>query len=228
MSANLPVNILISGDEGVGKKLLCKEIIPECESFEATELEKSIQNKQIDIDSYNSLIIYNIENLLNKKQFFEKLKGIKIISTASTNYNDEFNTFSVKIKLEPLSKREEDLKELVKIYTIEANKIYMSNKSVKDVKIDISKNGISLQESIYKSVLLNSISKDEVMDILHNFFVSDLKTKKRSYKELLEIFEVPLLKASKEIYKSQVKMAENLDINRVTLRKKLSNYFKDN
>lgn len=104
----------------------------------------------------------------------------------------------------------------------------MSNKTVNDVKIDISKNGISLKESIYKSVLLNSISKDEMIEILYNFFMQELENDKKTYKELLEIFEIPLLKCSKKLYKSQVQMANNLEINRITLRKKLNTYFKDN
>ncbi len=228
ISSPLPVNILILGDIGVGKKLLSKEILQNCNSFEALEVEKLIQNRQLDINEYKSIIIYNIDNLLNKNQFFEKLNDVRIIATSSLEYKDEFNSFPVKIKLESLSKRKEDLDELIHMYTKEANKIYMSNKTQEDVKIDISKNGISLKESIYKSVLLNSISKEEVMDILYNYFIQELNVDKKTYKELLEVFEIPLLKASKNIYKSQVQMANNLDINRITLRKKLTSYFKDN
>ncbi|EQB39845.1 hypothetical protein M947_04510 [Sulfurimonas hongkongensis] len=225
MSAGLPVNILIYGEVGVGKKTLAKEILQNCESFEALEIEKLILNKQLDIHSFKSLMIFNIDSLINKKQFFQKLKTVRVIATASPNYRDDLNTFPIQIKLESLSKRKEDLEELTSIYINEANKVYFSNKNVADVKIDISKNGVSLKQSIYKSILLNSISKDELMDILYTYFINDLKNKKNSYKDLLEIFEIPLLRASKETYKSQVQMANHLDINRMTLRKKLSSYF---
>lgn len=228
MSASLPVNILILGEVGVGKKALTQEILQNCESFEATEIEKSVLNKQLDIQSLKSLIVYNIDTLINKKQFFEKLGTIRVVATASQNYKDDLNTFPIKIQLEPLSERKEDLDELISIYTKEAYKVYSSNKTLDNIKIDISKNGVSLKESIFKSILLNSISKNEIMDILYTYFVNDLKSKSNSYKDLLEIFEIPLLKASKQTYKSQVQMANHLDINRMTLRKKLSSYFKDN
>lgn len=228
VSAKLPVNILIFGEIGVGKKTLTQEILHNCESFEAAEIEQLILNKQLDIQSFKSLILYNIDKLINKKQFFQKLKTIRVIATASQNYKDNLNIFPIKIKLESLSERKEDLEELTSIYMKEAYKVYSSNKTLDNVKIDISKNGVSLKESIFKSILLNSISKNEIMDILYTYFIDDLKNRDNSYKDLLEIFEIPLLQASKQIYKSQVQMANHLDINRITLRKKLSSYCKDN
>ncbi|MCK9491138.1 MAG: sigma 54-interacting transcriptional regulator [Sulfurimonas sp.] len=226
MSVALPVNILILGEIGVGKKTLAQEILQNSQSYEATEIEKLILNKQIDIQSFKSLILYNIDALINKKQFFENLKTLRIIATASQNYKDDLNTFPIKIRLEPLSERKEDLEELISIYIKEANKIYYSNKTAHDVEIDISKNGISLKQSIYKSILLSSITKNDIMDILYKYFISDLKSRDRSYKDLLDIFEIPLLKAFKERYKSQVQMANHLCINRMTLRKKLNSYYK--
>ena len=223
ISAPLPVNILIYGEVGVGKKLLTKEISQNTTQYEAIELEQLIQQKNIDLQSYKSIIIFNIENILNYKQFFEKLKNIKIIATSNLDYKDLQNNFPVKIKLDSLSQREEDLNEFIKIYTDEANKIYLSDKTVQDIKIDISQNGLSLKKSIFKSILLNSITKEEMIDIMYNYFMKELENK--SYKDLLEIFEIPLLKASKKIFKSQVQMAKHLDINRITLRKKLNTYF---
>lgn len=228
ISASLPVNILIQGEIGVGKKLLAKEILPQSESFCAVELEKQIQQKLINIQSYKSLLVYEIDKLINKKQFFEKVKNIRIIATTKNSYEDSNNNFPIKISLENLDKRKEDLEELTKIYIDEAQQIYSSDKKIDDIKIDISKNGLSLKESIFKSVLLNSLSKDEIMDTMYNYFIQEFSNEKKTYKELLEIFERPLLKASKKVFKSQVKMAENLDLNRITLRKKLTTYFKDN
>ncbi len=228
ISASLPVNILISGDVGVGKKLLAKEVLQNSISYESLELEQLIQQKNIDLQSYKSIIIFNVENILNTKQFFEKLKNIKVIATSNIDYKDLQNNFPVKIKLDSLEQREEDLDELIKIYTDEANKIYLSDKVVKDIKIDISQNGISLKKSIFKSILLNSITKDEMTDMMYKYFIKELEGNNKSYKDLLEIFEIPLLKASKKIFKSQVQMAKNLDINRITLRKKLNTYFESN
>ena len=90
--------------------------------------------------------------------------------------------------------------------------------------MDLTGNGITLKQSIYKSILLQSMNKYEVMDTLYDFFVRELK-EERTYKTLLEVFEIPLLKASKKVYKSQLQTAKKLNINRITLRKKLNKYF---
>ena len=44
------------------------------------------------------------------------------------------------------------------------------------------------------------------------------------YKNLLYLFEVPLIKASTNKYKSQVQVAKNLGLNRITLRKKIEQH----
>jgi DNA-binding protein Fis len=72
-------------------------------------------------------------------------------------------------------------------------------------------------------ILLNSLKKDQMMGILENFLY-DYMQSHDDYKEHLELFEMPLLKASKRRYKSQLKMAQKLNINRNTLRKKLNQY----
>ena len=184
MSAPLPVNILIYGEMGTGKKLLGKEISNNSQSYEATEIEQLIQQKHIDIQSLNSIRVHNIENLLNQKQFFKKMKNIKIIATANLNYKDTYNNFSVKIKLDSLSNRQEDLQQLSKIYINEANKIYLSTKTIDDIKIDISKNGISLKKSIFENVLFSSLTKDEIMDITYNYIKKELLDDNKTYKEL--------------------------------------------
>jgi DNA-binding protein Fis len=68
------------------------------------------------------------------------------------------------------------------------------------------------------------MNKSEILDILFDFFTKELLQEK-TYKDLLPMFEIPLLKASKVIYKSQLKMSEKLKINRITLRKKLNKHF---
>ena len=58
---------------------------------------------------------------------------------------------------------------------------------------------------------------------LEQFILNKLK-KEYNYKDLLEYFEIPLLKAAKKEYKSQLQMANKLQINRITLRKKIDQY----
>jgi DNA-binding protein Fis len=224
MSSSLPVDVIILGQAGVGRKLLAYEILPNTQVFEAKELEKLILDNKINLKEYNTIIIYDINKVLNKNEFLDNLQEIKIVATGFYEDQDYINRFAVKIEVLPLDKRKEDLEQLIKLYINEANKIYGTSKITNDIKFNLSENGITLKQSIYKSILLQSMSKQDIIDTLYKFFFQELKQGK-NYKMLLEIFEIPLLNASKTIYKSQLKMSDKLKINRITLRKKLSKYF---
>ena len=69
VSSNLPVNVVIRGESGVGKKLLAKEILPNAISLDGKFLENAIINNSININQYKELIITNIHQVLNKKEF---------------------------------------------------------------------------------------------------------------------------------------------------------------
>ena len=224
LSADLPVNILIYGEIGVGKKLLAKEILPNATAILAKELEKLINNNQINLEEYNCLIIYDIHQVININEFLENLKNIKLVATSLEIHEKYHNFFAIKLNIPSLENRKEDLDELIEKYKQEAIDIYRTNINIDKIDIDLSGNGVTLKQSIYKSVLLQSMSKSEIMKTLQGFLTRELQNGK-NYKELLELFEVPLLKAAKEAFKSQLKMAEKLSINRITLRKKIHQYF---
>lgn len=63
ISAPLPVNILIMGDIGVGKKLLVKEIAQNSTYYKASELEHLLQDKKINLDEHNSIVVNEINML---------------------------------------------------------------------------------------------------------------------------------------------------------------------
>jgi len=224
MAISLPVHCIISGQVGVGRKILASIILPDAQSFEAKELEQLIINNKINLEEYNSIIIYNIEKIINKKEFINNIANIRIVTTCLEIPTLVEDHFAIKINIPPLEERAEDLEELKKIYINEAKRIYSSTITPKDIKIDLSGNGITLKQSIYKSILLRSMTKQEIIDTLNIFFTKELKNKK-SYKDLLSLFEIPLLQAATKVYKSQLQMASNLNINRITLRKKLNKYF---
>ena len=225
LSSNLPVNTLIIGEDGVGKKILSKEILPQATVFDALEFETLLNKKMITADQYSSLILYHIDKVLNIEEFLENIKHIKIVATAYEKSSRFSNNFAIKIEIPPLSQRKEDCDELKKIYIQKASKIFDITTQIneKNLAFDLSKNGISLQNSIYKSILRESITTKDLQNLLESFFIDQLEDGK-NYKELLEMFEIPLLKASKKLYRSQVQMANKLEINRITLRKKLETY----
>lgn len=226
MSTALPVNVIITGESGVGKKLLASHALPDATVFRGDLLEKALIDKTVAIGEYKEIIIADIENVLNKKEFMENLEGIKVVATGKYVPLEIESKFAIKIEVPPLKERNEDLQFLIDIYLEEASSIYKCELNKKELDFDLSQNGISLKESIYKNTLLKSLNKEDLISALEAFLLKELK-KGHDYKDLLEIFEVPLLKAAKLQFKSQLQMATNLNINRMTLRKKISQYSLD-
>jgi len=227
MSASLPVNIIIRGESGVGKKLLAKEILPSSLVVDARFLETSIINKSITIEQYKELIITDIHRVLNKKEFFQNISNIKTIVTSQTLSEDIEEKFAIKVDISPLSQRKEDLQEIAKIYINDANEIYNSDVSIDQLHLDITQNGISLKKSIYKNTLLNSLNENEINQALEHFILKRLD-ENYEYKDFLKIIEIPLLNMAKVKFKSQLQMATKLHLNRITLRKKIEQYFGNN
>ncbi len=223
MSSSLPVNILIIGPKGVGKKILAQNILPDASIFDAKTLEETLINKTANIEEFIEIIITNIEQVVNKKEFLERLSNIKVVATTTYLPQDIEASFAVKLDIPPLIERKEDLEELIKLYLKEAKEIYEIEIDSKDIDIDLSSNGVSLKKSIFKNSILKSLKDDDMDYSLEQFILNKLK-KEYSYKDLLECFEVPLLKAAKKEYKSQLQMANKLQINRITLRKKIDQY----
>jgi len=224
LSINLPVNILIIGSSGLGKKLLAKQISPNTDTFDALTLEELINNSKIDISLYEKLILHNVDKLLNKQEFFKTCEHIKLIATSNATLNISDSNFAVKLQLNKLEENPEDLEIIKQSYIKEAMFLSSNNKINENIKYDLSQNGKSLKKSIFKSIFNESIGTNELEASLEKHIFKEL-TLNKTYKELLEVFEIPLLKASQKSFKSQVKMAKALDINRITLRKKLHKYF---
>ncbi len=224
LAADLQINTLIYGQVGVGKKLLAQEILPNALIINGKELEKLIITKQIDLEIHTEIIIINVESVINVKDFFSYLKDIKLVGI-NLDKNDRFNQyFAIKIEIPPLKERPEDLEEIIEIYKKEATGIYNTGIPVKNIEIDLSENGVTLKQSIYKSILLQSINTKEMLQAMENYITKNLENG-ATYRDLIKIFEIPLLKAAKKIYKSQLQMADKLEINRITLRKKIHHYF---
>jgi len=90
-------------------------------------------------------------------------------------------------------------------------------------KLDISRNCYSLKLSIYKLVIEEIMSEDDIMMILQKLFLKRLGSG-NDYRKNLYIYEIPLIKAALIMFKSQLKVSEKFGINRNTLRKKINEY----
>ncbi len=202
-----------------------------------TQLVKSIYKDSLWVDGSNLLEVQKAlkENNYVVIENFEKISDLDSLNFEHKNivaiYNGKNLSKRIKEKfafiyhLPPLRERDEDIKAISNIYLQEAKEVFDIDENITiDTKdLDISKNLKSLKTSIYKSVLLKNIDKNELSLLLYNYFLKNYEGE-NIYKKQLSIFEKELIKAGLDIYKSQLKLSEILGINRNTLRKKVNEY----
>ena len=221
---NLDVNALITGEKGVGKKTLAKFISPEANVFEAKELQSDIADNAISLSNCTVIVdkvdeITNIDLITN----WIENNSIKVIATSK---KDELNSklsdiFSINLEIPPLDKRKEDIKPLATKFSKEASKILGIKEKPSKLIINTNENSYSLRKSIFFSYLFESIGENEIMMLMEKFLMENMQEEDNLYRDFVYLFEAPLLKAAQKKYKSQVQMAKNLGLNRITLRKKL-------
>ena len=228
---NIGVNVLICGEEGVGKKTLAKELCAD-ESFSAKDIQEMLKNTNFSI-SKETIVVQNIEKLANFEKLakWANLNSVRVISTFTgkdiPRYLEEF--FPINICVPPLIERKEDVKPLVDLFSAEASAMLgILGKKPEKIVTNLSQNAISLRKSVYFSYLFESIGENEIMSLLEKLMfgrMSDDENKSENhYRDFSYLFEVPLLRASQKIHKSQLQMAKYLGLNRITLRKKLETY----
>jgi len=219
----LNVNSLICGELGVGKKSLAQYILPDATIIEASDFDELLNT----LDSVNEIIITNLENSPNIKRTVEAIhsNSIRVIATAKSSFSNELidEIFSVKFDIPPLRDRLEDVDELVKMYINEASTLFSSSAKFNTENFipDLSKNSNSLKRQVMIHFLLQDIKEVELMDIIENYLLDKLGSQS-DYKNFLHLYEVPLIKAGLNRFKSQLQLSDKLGLNRNTLRKKIS------
>lgn len=219
----LKVNSLITGEEGVGKKSLACYILPDAPVLDASNHDELL----IALNSVHNIIIINLENSPNSKKIFDLIssKNIRVVATARSFYSHEYadRFFSIKFDIPPLRERVEDVKELVQKFTTEASLLFCTKKEFKmsNFEPDLSQNANSLRRQVMIHYLLQDINEKELMKIFQNYLVDRLGSN-NDYKNFLYLYEVPLIKAGFDKYKSQLQLSDRLGLNRNTLRKKIA------
>jgi DNA-binding NtrC family response regulator len=222
---SLNINALIVGERGVGKKTLASYIFdaPILDGSKPKELLKSLEiNEKIIIKNFNK-----INNFNQLKNAIESNNN-KIIATSEISFSDKIEDefFSLKIHLPDLSQRKEDVSEFAKIFYKEAREIFGEQSFEFDltkISYDLSQNIYSLKKSVYLAYLKNSLTPKDVQDMLEQYLFSKLGSG-NDYRELLPIFDIPLIQSGFKKYGSQLAMSKAFGINRNTLRKKINEY----
>ena len=219
----LTVSSLITGEIGVGKKSLAKYILPDAAVIDTSNFDELLTA----LESSSEIIITNLENIPNIKRTFEIIvsKNIRVVATARTHYNNEYidDFFSVKFDIPPLSQRPEDIDQLIEKFTHEASLLFCTKDEfdMKNFIPDLSMNSNSLRRQVMINYLLQDIKDTELMDIIQNYLTDKLGSN-NDYKNFLHLYEVPLIRAGLNRFKSQLQLSDKLGLNRNTLRKKIA------
>jgi len=229
-SANLlksvTINALILGESGVGKQTLAKHIIsaPVVDAASFNELLALIETN-------HSLIVKNFHKITNYKKLKVALDVHKtrIIATSNLPVSeplvDEF--FSLKVVIPPLREREEDIFPLMEKFALEAQIMFDGAfgeiPSLDEIIPDLSKNCYSLRRSVYNAYLMNSFGEEEILSMMERF-LSHRIGGRNDYRDLLYLFDVPMIKSGYSKFGSQLAISEKFGLNRNTLRKKINDY----
>lgn len=220
LTKSLYVSSLLIGERHTGKKTFVQMLFPNSIYVDAQNNEelKTALNKN------NELIIYNFEKVKNLDNLNFENKRIIAISNSSKEIQRLNQTFAFIYEMPKLEQRE-DLEELIAYFQQEIEEELMLDEqtSLDKTKLDLTQNIKSLKASIYKQLIIKTFKKEDIKELLYNYLFEEIKGN-NAYREHLGLYEKPLIEAGLKKYKSQLKLAGVLGLNRNTLRKKIQEY----
>jgi DNA-binding protein Fis len=220
LTRSLFVSSLLIGEEDTGKKTFIQTLFPNSIYVDASK-EAELHAA---LNSNTELIIYNFEQIKNiDKLNFENKRIIAIANTAKERAKYA-QVFAFIYEMPKLDERE-DLNLLVQYFQKEIQKELMLDFEINlNVEtLDLKQNIKSLKASIYKKLILKTFNKEDIQELLYNYLFEEIEGN-NAYREHLALYEEPLIQAGLAKYKSQLKLAGVLGLNRNTLRKKIQEY----
>jgi len=222
----LPLNALIIGDDHIGKKALASVVLPDAEIIDGSDFDELLSALEVS----KEIIISNLHNVSNFKTIFDKIRSnsVRVVATSKSYFNDKVyldELFAIKIELQPLSKREEDVQMLIKRFVQESKTLFNVESEIDfgEFKPDLSDNSKSLRRQIAIRCLLEDLQEQEFMDLLESYLYEEIGAK-NDYRKFLYLYEVPLLRSGLKKFNSQLGLSKVLGLNRNTLRKKIDEH----
>ena len=216
---------IIIGPEHTGKKTLAKKLFKKAVFIDA----KKVNNIEKAMSDGNSFVIYNFEHIKNIDAINFENRSILALANHKPPTKKLEQIFSFIYEIPPLSERPEDLDLLIEhfkklaIKELSLPKEQIENLEIKREKLDLSSNNKSLRASIFKQALYSTLQREDLEEILYEYFLRNIE-KESNYAKNLSLFEIPFIKAGLEKYRSQLQLSNALGINRNTLRKKVDEY----
>ena len=212
-AAKLPVNIMIIGEMGTGKETLVSTLFDKIPHYSVAAMPENIESETV--------FVRDFENVQDVIAFMRRYEGVRIIAAATDERAIYEEYFPIVVTIPPLRERPEDVQALKEAYIKKAREEFELDHFDEDFPVDLSKNAISLKRSVYERALFATIDEAKMMQMLEEFLEPRIE---EGYKELLRIFEIPLLRAAKKRFRSALAMSKALQLNRATLTAKLKKY----
>jgi DNA-binding protein Fis len=218
ISKSLFVSVIVIGEPHTGKKTLIRMLFPHSKFIDANNYDEMIKA----LNSYDEVILYNFESVVNLEALNFENKRVIAISNRVTNSLSIEKKFAFIYHIPPLRDRKEDIKILTEYFskTIKKELMLKSDVKIDYQDIDLSENIKSLKASIYKKMMFNNLKYKDIETILYNFFLKEIGGN-NVYRDMLPLFEKPLIEAGLLKFKSQLRLSSVLGLNRNTLRKKI-------
>ena len=222
---SLDVNALIVGQSGVGKRTLASFILPNAVILSGSQYEEILAH----IEESDELIIINIEDFANIKRLFEAIQqhNVRIVATSKyhINYEEIDEIFSIVLEIPPLNERPEDVEALIDLFITDAVALFGGEHQfdVHHFIPNLEENANSLKRQVMIHYLLQDLQDDELMQIIENYLYDKLGSNS-DYRNFLYLYEVPLIRAGLNRFKSQLQLSDRLGLNRNTLRKKIAEH----
>jgi DNA-binding protein Fis len=213
----LTASVLV-GEPYTGKHTLIRTLYPHAVYADARDIE-ALQHA---LSNHTEVVVENLETAKNIDTLdFDNRRVIAIFNEKklppALEEKFAFIYFmpSLKDRLDELPQIAEDI-----LQSIKEQLMCECEVSVAYERLDLEQNFRSLKMSLYKEVILQSLKEEDIENLLEHYFMEHLDIE-NGYKVHLPLFEKPLLRAGLKKYKSQLKLAKALGINRNTLRKKI-------
>ena len=221
---SLSINALITGEPGTGRHTLAKTILPDATVIDALDSQLYAY-----MAKEKRLIVERIDELENRVKFYQtaKKEGVRIIALAAPGFEgDDPLFFSVRIDLPPLRERPEDIPPLIEKFRWEilAQMGDLTPFEVDPTRLELDRNAFSLRRSLTLQYMAQTVREEELLYCNGRFIEKGMDEEGDIYRQLLYLYEVPLIQKGFERFKSQLKMAEAFGINRNTLRKKIGEW----
>jgi len=219
LTKTLYVSSIIVGDAHTGKKSLARYLFPHALLVSGNNQEEV----RVALQENDELIITDFEKLSNQSAL--DFSNKRIIATANYMGNPALidDLFAFIYTMPSLQERPEDIHYIKGLFVKEALSILMIDPRTVDtdtIPLNLTMNAKSLKKSIFTYLIQRSMEAQDIKATLYEYFLKHLDGND-GYREHLDIYEIPLIKAGLKKFNSQLQLSQVLGINRNTLRKKI-------